>query len=170
MPKFSLTELEGATLAQIRESEPCTAYAIAECFSCSPSSWWSGSAGAIYPLVQRLHKNGLLTAKSSSTGKRKSKLFSLTSKGEAAFREWLLDAERAANPGFDPLRTRLIFLDAVSTRDRRRFLSRVEARLSDDATTLIDDPNTSSVMKRFHKSWLKYRLSWLTRLGRDFET
>ena len=59
MPRTT-SELEGAVLGVIWQEGPCTAYTIRKQFVASPSPQWSGSAGAIYPLVRRLEKKRLL--------------------------------------------------------------------------------------------------------------
>ena len=47
------TELEAAVLGVVWQDGPCTPYAIRQHFLESPAPRWSGSAGAIYPLVRR---------------------------------------------------------------------------------------------------------------------
>jgi DNA-binding PadR family transcriptional regulator len=49
-----LSNLEGAALATIAGRGSATAYAIAKSLSDPPSEFWSGSAGAVYPLIRRL--------------------------------------------------------------------------------------------------------------------
>ncbi|HZE88705.1 MAG TPA: PadR family transcriptional regulator, partial [Verrucomicrobiae bacterium] len=66
-----LSELEGATLGVVWSEQPCTPYAIRRVFQTSPSPFWSGSAGAIYPLVERLETRGLVRAEATMTGRRR---------------------------------------------------------------------------------------------------
>src|SRR5262245_13459166 len=47
----NLTELEGTALGVIWAGQPCTPYRVRRVFLDSPSPSWSGSAGAIYPLI-----------------------------------------------------------------------------------------------------------------------
>src|SRR6476659_7226575 len=58
--RSDLTELEQCVLGVIWRDGPMTAYEIAALFTKSLSPYWSGSAGAIYPVVQRLRKRGLV--------------------------------------------------------------------------------------------------------------
>ncbi|HRC58297.1 MAG TPA: PadR family transcriptional regulator, partial [Kofleriaceae bacterium] len=128
-----LTDLEGAALAEIHRSGPTTSYAVAKAFANSPSEFWSGSAGAVYPLIERLRSRRLLRATRGKDGARVRTDYSLTASGRAALRAWLLDARRAAGIGFDPLRTRVIHLDQVSARQRAAFLAQVRAHLQQAA-------------------------------------
>jgi DNA-binding PadR family transcriptional regulator len=58
MMMTDLTDLEGAVLADVATRGTATSYAVAQTFSQSPSEYWSGSAGAVYPLVKRLTATG----------------------------------------------------------------------------------------------------------------
>lgn len=156
-----LTEMEGLALGLVKQMQPVSAYALATTFSSSPSSYWSGSAGAVYPLVRRLEKAGLLLGEKSQTGKRKSTLYSLSKSGEVAFTAWLLDAERAVNPGFDPLRSRLTMLQLVPARARSSFLAKVERKLTEQQKAGLPEGRASERFRGIHKSWLSHRLRWL---------
>ena len=156
-----LTEMEGLALGLVKQMQPTSAYALAATFSSSPSTYWSGSAGAVYPLVRRLEKAGLLLAEKSHTGKRKSTLYSLSTSGEAAFKAWLLDVERAVNPGFDPLRSRATMLQLVTPRARASFLAKVERKLAEQQEEGLPEDRASERFRGIHKSWLSHRLRWL---------
>lgn len=143
-----LTELEGAALGVVARDGPCTAYSVKEVFRASPSDFWSGSAGSIYPLMKRLEDRGLLISESSSTGRRGSQLYRVTRGGRAAFRRWLTDVERATAIGFDPLRTRMVFLSALSPGALAAFRDAVDVALS-EAASGPDDP----WMETLHESW-----------------
>jgi DNA-binding PadR family transcriptional regulator len=118
-----LTELEGAVLGVIAQSSPCTPYRVRRVFLDSPSPYWSGSAGAIYPLLRRLEKRGLLTSRRRPTGRRAALAYALTASGTRAFREWLQPPWSAVVTGVpaDPLRTRVSFLGLLPRRARARF-------------------------------------------------
>ena len=81
----------------------------------SPSSHWSGSAGAVYPVLERLEARGLVRSRRADTGDREGWSCALTPAGRAALQAWL-------GPPFgpdvlaleaDPLRTRAHFLGAL---------------------------------------------------------
>ncbi|MBY0422267.1 MAG: PadR family transcriptional regulator [Parvularculaceae bacterium] len=141
-----------------------TAYAIARDFADSPSEFWSGSAGAVYPMIRRLTERGLLESITGADGKRAKTQYRLTAEGRAAMEAWLLDAERAAGFGFDPLRTRMMFLSLVPGHRRDAFLERVEEHIkSKQAKNGFpgkDDP------ERNHVTRLRARISWIATLRR----
>jgi DNA-binding PadR family transcriptional regulator len=152
----ALTELEGAVLAVLSRIGPATAYQLKEAFRGSPSSFWSGSAGAVYPLAKRLETRGLLGSKDVSDTKRPRREFALTAAGGAALRAWLGDVERALDMGYDPLRTRLTFIDLLEEGARERFLDAVDARIMDPVP-----PDELPQTRRLHDLWLRARRSWL---------
>lgn len=118
-----LSELEGAVLGLIDKEGPLTAYAVRSHFQKSRSSHFSGSAGAIYPLINRLLAAGLLTARERARGKRASRVHGLTGDGKRALRSWLTPLDDAmAAVEFDPIRTRVHFLAALSPAKRTGFL------------------------------------------------
>jgi DNA-binding PadR family transcriptional regulator len=156
---MALTDLEGATLAAIASRGEATGYVIAKVFADSPSEFWSGSSGAVYPLIRRLVARGMLSATAGATGKRKQFNYALTREGQAAMEEWLLDAKRAAGLGFDPLRTRLTYLHVVSPKRRAKFLASVRAESAALAAKPAFEDNP--IAQKIHKSWLSARASWL---------
>jgi DNA-binding PadR family transcriptional regulator len=159
---MQLTDLEGAALAEIAGRGTATSYAIAQAFGHSPSEFWSGSAGAVYPLIKRLAARGLLKAEPAASGKRQRLDYRITEQGRVALEDWLLDARRAAGMGFDPLRTRLVHLHLVPPARRKAFLESVRG-LSEE---FAERPAFSGLplSQKIHVSWLKARASWLAML------
>jgi DNA-binding PadR family transcriptional regulator len=148
--KRTLTELEGAVLGAVVRDGPCTSYAVTELFRVSPSEFWSGSAGSIYPLMKRLEERGFVVSESGSTGRRSHRTYRATTKGRRAFVGWMTDAERSAAMGFDPLRTRLVFVRQLSARARAEFCAGVRAALDEvEAPSPRDDRD----LQRLHRSW-----------------
>jgi DNA-binding PadR family transcriptional regulator len=123
---------------------------------------WSGSAGAVYPLIKRLLEKKLIVASAESTGKRARTDYRMTELGLNAFRHWLLDPARAAGIGFDPLRTRAIHLDQVSASERAAFLAAVSAHLQSAAKADVwpDDAR----LKAIHATVTEARIAWLKAL------
>lgn len=123
-----MTELECCVLGVVWQQGPMTAYEIAKPFVESQSAYWSGSAGAIYPLVRRLEEKGLLAGEAATWNSRRKRLFTITAEGLRALRAWLAppfpDAAGAAT--FDPIRTRLAFLEALPPRQRVKFFADAE--------------------------------------------
>lgn len=126
-----VSELEGAVLGLVWAEGPCTPYAVRRVFQQSPSPHWSGSAGAIYPLVRRLESRGLIRSRAHATGGRASTLYRVTPAGMRALRGWLEPPlpETAIGVPVDPLRTRLRFLGALAPAKRAAFLAHAEVRL-----------------------------------------
>jgi DNA-binding PadR family transcriptional regulator len=127
-----LTELEGAVLGTISLRAPCTPYRVRRAFLDSPSPYWRGSAGAIYPLIVRLERRGLVRSRSdASAGRRGGRVLALTAPGRRALRAWLRPPWSALVTGVpaDPLRTRVSFLGVLSSAERVRFLEAAAAAM-----------------------------------------
>jgi DNA-binding PadR family transcriptional regulator len=120
-----LTELEGCVLGLIKERGACTPYAIRLVFLKSPTPHWSGSAGAIYPLIRRLSRMSLVRAVRAAPDKRGRTRYALTAAGETAFAQWLGPPFSQVTIGVppDPMRTRIGFLGLLAPSERRVFLT-----------------------------------------------
>lgn len=154
----ALTELEGAVLGVIAGAGEITAYGVKEVIAASPSRHWSGSAGAIYPLVKRLEQRGLLAARTAAQGRRKAVLVSLTGAGRTALKAWIADAGRAADAGFDPLRTRISFVAQMADNERAAFLLEMETRLAAEASASPFPGGPEALENRIHHAWMQARL------------
>jgi len=152
--RSQLTELEGAALGIVLRAGACTPYAVRRAFGGSPSRFWSGSAGAVYPLVRRLERRRLFAARADRRDGRARRLLSVTPAGRRAFEAWLLDADRAADLGFDPLRTRLFYSDLVPAARVAGFLERTAAAMA--AGRGPPRPDLPHAM-RLHESWCRLR-------------
>jgi DNA-binding PadR family transcriptional regulator len=157
-----LTDLEGAVLAEIAKRGVATSYVVARAFADSPSEYWSGSAGAVYPLTKRLAARGMLTAIADADGKRARLDYRLTKAGRVAMEAWLLDGERAAGMGFDPLRTRMVYLDLVPAEKRQMLLANVRARHEAASQKSIWEDKPMS--RQVHETWMANRSRWLKAL------
>ncbi|WP_425411048.1 PadR family transcriptional regulator [Hyphococcus sp.] len=155
----TLTELEGAALAFITRRGPCTSYAVKEAFRTSPSEFWSGSAGAVYPLMKRLEARKLVESRADESDGRARREFSTTRAGREALRAWLTDSTRAAGLGFDPLRTRLFFSDLMPDAARRRFIEETREKMeaADPAPPAAD----LEYGEMLHQTWTGLRIKAL---------
>ncbi|WP_088309198.1 PadR family transcriptional regulator [Novosphingobium sp. B 225] len=162
-----LTDLEGAALAEIAKRGAATSYAVAQAFAGSPSEFWSGSAGAVYPMIKRMAARGLLNSETALTGKRPSQTYCLTEQGVTALHGWLLDCERAAGLGFDPLRTRLVHLHLVPVAQREQFLAGVRSQFAQ--RTAKDAFESQPLSRKVHQTWLRARAQWLGMLDQLIE-
>jgi DNA-binding PadR family transcriptional regulator len=132
-PRFSggqLSEIEACVLAFVSADGPATPYAIRKVFLDSPSPQWSGSAGTIYPLIERLLRRKLIRSKLCLTGKRRGHQISATRAGSRALGLWLSlpIPEWVAGVPPDPLRTRVRFLGVISRNHRTAFLQNAHQR------------------------------------------
>lgn len=137
MPRpHALTEMEGTVLGVVWSRQPCTPYQVRREFLDSPSAHWSGSAGAIYPVMARLEAARLVASAAHATGSRQSRRYRVTQAGRAALRRWVgppIPEEVLTVPP-DPLRTRVAFMTILPAGDRAAFLEEIETRLA----TLLD--------------------------------
>ena len=126
-----LSELEGCVLGYLWKHGPSTAYAVRKEMIDSPSSHWSGSAGAIYPLLERLEKRGFVASSKGARGDREHWTYELTDGGRDAFMAWLAPplAYDIVSLAPDPLRTRMFFLGALSPKRRASFISEAREKL-----------------------------------------
>ena len=127
----NLSELEGVAIGIIQKQQPCTAYSIRMKLQKSPSSHWRGSAGSIYPLLDRLEGEGLVTSQQDTQGKRGRKLLSTTEKGKMALVTWIknLQQDDLIADVFDPVRSRIFYLDAMSDKQQLEFAKQTLAAL-----------------------------------------
>jgi DNA-binding PadR family transcriptional regulator len=129
--KRELTELEGCVLGEIWDKGPCTPYAIRQEFLRSLNPYWSGSAGAIYPLVRRLEQHGLVRSTDHTAGRKQSKRYVLTAAGKRELRRWLGPplTEGTVGVPMDPLRNRLLYLQSLPADQQASFLKSAEEGL-----------------------------------------
>jgi DNA-binding PadR family transcriptional regulator len=123
-PRTGGTELERCVLGFIAQEQPCTAYTVRKRLGESLSSYWSNSAGSIYPLIERLVSRKWLLVREEAFGTRVLKRYRLSAAGRRQLEAWLSApvSPAAAAHTFDPLRTPVFFLDLVDAEQRRAYL------------------------------------------------
>ncbi|MCC6229510.1 MAG: PadR family transcriptional regulator [Phycisphaerales bacterium] len=127
------SELECFVIGLIWQIGPASPYELRRHMQSSPSTQWSASAGAIYPLVQRLQRAGLLSSEAKRDGKRRRREYRITSRGLAVLRAWIgppIGVE-AVTVAHDPLRSRARFLEALPEADRRAWFAAARAALDE---------------------------------------
>ncbi len=136
----SLTELEGDVLGFIWKLGPATAYRVGKVFADSPSSHWRASAGAIYPVVERLLEHRLIRGEHKQRGTRSSALLTITPAGEAALSAWVAPDSVNDLAAFthDPIRTRIHFLAILPRNKRKAHLQRVASALESQVSEYSD--------------------------------
>jgi DNA-binding PadR family transcriptional regulator len=140
-----LSELEGAVLGVTSLYEPVTPYQIRKVFERSPNPHWSGSAGSIYPLVERLARNRLLSGRAHATGKRRGLKYNITASGRKVLRSWILEAEHEKLVGIsDLLRLRFRFLPALKVAEQRRFVATMIRKMTEEVEKIEADCHQTS--------------------------
>jgi len=122
--KRALSRLEVAILGLISTGSPCTPYWVRMQFQSSKSSHFSGSAGAVYPAIRRLEEQRYVRSTGRQKGGRKQRDYQLTRSGKQALREWLMPPVPVEDItySYDPIRTRVYCLEALSPEERRFFI------------------------------------------------
>ena len=168
------SELEGFVLGLVWRHGPCSPYELRRQMQRSPSTQWSASAGAIYPLIQRLEKSGLLRSKAKSNGKRERREYEVTEKGVKALRAWVGPplADEAVTVAHDPLRSRARFLEVLPKGERmkwieaaRRALDEVEKRVREWESEFGADEPGAAMMTLSGELDVKSRREWLEAVG-----
>lgn len=145
MSMRKLSELEGAVLGVTSLYEPLTPYQIRKVFERSPNPHWSGSAGSIYPLVERLARNRLLSARVHVTGHRRGLKYSLTASGRKVLRSWILDAKVEKLVGIsDLLRLRFRFLSELTATEQKRFVITMIRKMTEEVKKIEADAREKS--------------------------
>lgn len=183
MPKSrserELSRLELAVLGLVSKGAPCTTYWIRRQFQGSPSSYFSGSAGAVYPAVRRLEQRRLIAATTERKARRASRRYRLTPSGKRAIKAWLLPPLPAADVAFtmDPVRTRVYYLEALTAPERLKFVDNALAQARLQATLA----QAGSVERREAEDLFDYlgslgavhearaRVRWLEQVRRTLE-
>jgi DNA-binding PadR family transcriptional regulator len=68
---------------------PLTGYDIKRTTDVSTRYFWRASYGQIYPELRALQEGGLVTVREEPHGRRRRKVYELTTKGERALSDWL---------------------------------------------------------------------------------
>ncbi len=127
------SDLEGFVLGLFWQSGPASPYHIRRMMLDSPSTQWSASTGAIYPLVRKLERMGMIKSRSERTGRRVRRSYAVTPAGTRALREWLGPplSREAVSVVYDPLRTRARFLGLLKPEQRREWIDGAIAALEE---------------------------------------
>jgi DNA-binding PadR family transcriptional regulator len=179
MVKRKLSRFELALLGLVSQGAPCTAYWIRRQLQKSPSSFFSGSAGAVYPAIERLEQRALIKATVLEEGRRTSRQYKLTAKGRKALKAWLLPPFPPEDVAFtmDPVRTRVYYLEALSPENRRHFVEEalVQARRRVAVVEAESEGRRESGDRFSYLGGLgvvheaKARVRWLEELSRAFD-
>lgn len=174
MPRSTRSELECFVLGLIWQLGPSSPYDVRRHMRGSPSTQWSASAGSIYPLFQRLERQGLLESENSAKGKRERRFYSITASGLRELRAWIGPPLRpeAVTVSHDPLRSRVRFLGALTPAQRAKWfraasesLDHIEGQIRawDEAHATLDP--YAAHMTSCGMADLAARRAWLAQLS-----
>jgi DNA-binding PadR family transcriptional regulator len=170
--KFELkvTELEASVLGLIATKGPCTPYAVRKEFLESPSPFWSGSAGAIYPLFARLARRGLVRVCRGTGDGRAGKLYVLTPVGRRVLYRWLREPLSSVAIGIppDPLRNRVQFIGVLGDHEGRELLSDAVAKLDAHLHELVTCANQKKAEGKILEHIVNQGACHLTRARLDW--
>jgi DNA-binding PadR family transcriptional regulator len=130
-----LSNTAKAILGMVRLGK-LTGYDIKQIADKASRHFWAASYGQIYPELKRLEEAGLVKGKDDSHGGRSRRVYSLTPKGERAFREWMASGEEPLLELRDEGMLKLFFGSALSDEELQTLLrlkveqhERIAARL-----------------------------------------
>lgn len=158
-----LTELEGAILTEIGHRGNATSFKVRRAFELSPSTSWSGSAGAVYPAIRRLTEAGQIDASPSPT-KRGTTMLALTEAGAAMLDRWLRDAATACSIGIDPFRLRVGLWSLLPAADARSVAAAMRAEIHAELAKLTSRGTLDPVEQAGNEVAIglqHLRLAWL---------
>lgn len=164
-----LTDNEGALLALILRRQPISGYQIGRAFDDSPIHTLNTSKGKLYPLLQRLHQRGLLSADSDESDRRRTQLYQCTEAGRAALKDWALAIRPEHDLLHDPLRKKLQAFELLTPEEQESWVNeacaRLRTRLAEvDAFEAECEGPYGPLMKDNAREALEARLRWLERL------
>ena len=165
----AITELEGAVLTEIGYRGQRTSFQVRKAFQQSPTSSWSGSAGAVYPAIERLAVAGLVHSE-LQTGGRGTRLLSLTANGEAALLGWAQDTDRAGTLGADSFRLRVGLWRTLTLPAQLALITKMRAQIGAELAVLggrQDLDPIEAVGNRMAILQQQLRLDWLDGWDRE---
>jgi DNA-binding PadR family transcriptional regulator len=165
----ALTDNEGALLALIVRRQPVSAYQIGRAFDESPIHTLNTSKGKLYPLLQRLHQRGLLSAEAIEGDRRRTQLYHCTDEGRAALKAWVGSVRSEHDLLHDPLRKKLQSFDLLTASEQVEWVDAATARLRQrleevEAFDAETEGPFGTLMKDNAREALEARLRWLGRL------
>lgn len=170
---IQISDLEAAVLCVLRRTGGCTPYHVRQVLAQSPTPRFSGSTGAIYPLIRRLERQGMVAIQTEATGRRTHRICKATTAGKGALRRWILQPNSTDfGIPFDPILTRVNMLGAVSPGEARTFLATtiegLEASLEGMKPAIREladaDPPYSTYVGRCFSAAMRARIKWLRSL------
>lgn len=165
-----LSHLAYIALGVVAERQPCSGYTVMKDFQSSSSTYFSGSAGAIYPLMRRLEEDGLTKVERTKAGSRTRRMYTITEKGREALEDWLASPIPDDEVAFlvDLLRTRVLFFERLNKQQRKKFVKDCREQLKSRIATNAKRVTSHDGLTEFERVTLQSvlmidetRLKWL---------
>lgn len=162
-----LTELESHALSLVWRMQPVTAYEVRQAFAQSPTRNVALSQGSIYPLVQRLKKQGYIRGAPVAGDGRNSEHLECTPAGEDAIRVWI--REMSLQLPDDPLRSKVLAIALLDKSERAEWARSVRAALLRDLADIEEFAQSypGTLFEIAHdnaRSTLLARIRWVERI------
>jgi PadR family transcriptional regulator, regulatory protein AphA len=108
---------------------PSSGYELKKVFEDSPYLYWSGNNNQIYKSLTQLQKDGLITYETvHQDGAPSKKIYSVTKKGTAELKGWIMDA--SATPEFKkPFLIQMAWADMLSKDELSALFSKYEKEI-----------------------------------------
>jgi DNA-binding PadR family transcriptional regulator len=171
-----LSHLAYIALGVVAEKQPCSGYAVMKDFQSSSSTYFSGSAGAIYPLMKRLEADGLTKVDRTKAGTRTRRNYTITDKGRDALETWLASPIPDEEVAFlvDLLRTRVLFFERLTKQQRRKFVKDCREQLRSRIAATQKRMKAKNALSQFEQVTLasvlmidEARIKWLDVVERE---
>ena len=118
---------------------PNHGYAVHAAFEERLSDFWELNYGQVYQILTVLEREGLITGRDERVGKRPPrKVYSATSRGQAALHNWLLGAGDRRRPFRDEFYVRFLFADATNSETLAAMIDAEIARCRERLADLTD--------------------------------
>lgn len=115
--------------------EPMTGYDIKKCIDVSLSFFWGASYGSIYPTLNHLVTQGMVTKKESKENGRDKIFYTITDKGRERLRKWLVQPIEKDELRFETMLK--VFLGGeIGIAGTIEHIERFEAKASSELTIL----------------------------------
>lgn len=161
---------------------PLTGYDLKKKFSESEVFYWSGNNNQIYKTLVELHDEKLVTIEvRQQDSKPPRKIYTITERGLAALRQWLLVP--AELPQFrNVLLVKLTWADQLEPHELSTLLTTYETELQDHLVMLREQARRSSADtvaprrsfgRRIAEHWISFYeqdLAWVQALRHDLDT
>ncbi len=167
-------ELRGPILGLLWQRGPCGFAEVVDGFEKSPGRSWHGLEPELRSTLERLLAEDLVHA--DAGGEAGATTYMLTPAGVGLLRRWLSPPlpEGTGTISFDPIRTRVVFLEALSPADRLAFVAEAEQAVEKELRRFEERIDPSGYLFSFFAMRgaireLSARLDWLHEIRQHLE-